>query len=42
MNRPQPVDTLPYSEDNHLKLALAGFVTTSFGLVVRKWGKHAD
>jgi SAM-dependent methyltransferase len=32
------IDTPPYSHDNHLKLALAGFVTTSFGIIVRKGG----
>lgn len=30
------VDTPPYSDENHLKLALADFVTTSFGIIVRK------
>ncbi len=32
----QHVDVPPYSSDNHLKLALSGYVTTSFGIVVRK------
>ena len=32
------IDVPPYSHDNHLKLALAGFVTTSFGIIVRKGG----
>lgn len=30
------VDTPPYSDENHLKLALADFVTTSFGIIIRK------
>jgi hypothetical protein len=30
------IDVAPYSENNHLKLALAEFVTTSFGMAVRK------
>ena len=30
------VDLPPYSADNHLKLALGQFVSTSFGLVVRR------
>lgn len=30
------VDMPPYSDDNHLKLALNRFVTTSFGIIVRK------
>lgn len=30
------IDIPPYSPDNHLKLALAGYVTTSFGIIVRK------
>jgi len=30
------VDVPPYSSDNHLKLALGQFVSTSFGLAVRK------
>jgi len=34
----QHVDVAPYSVDKHLKLALAGFVTTSIGLVVTKAG----
>ena len=32
------VDVPPYAQDNHLKLALAEFVTTSFGIIVRKAG----
>lgn len=30
------VDVPPYSQDNHLKLALANYVTTSFGIIVRR------
>jgi SAM-dependent methyltransferase len=30
------IDFPPYSSDVHLKLALASFVTTSFGIIVRK------
>lgn len=30
------VDVPPYSADNHLKLALGQYVTTSFGIVVRR------
>ncbi len=30
------IDVAPYSSDNHLKLALAEYVTTSFGMAVRK------
>ena len=32
----QHVDMPPYSHDGHLKLALMGFTTTSFGLIVRR------
>lgn len=32
------VDLPPYTNDPHLKLDLEGFVTTSFGLIVRKGG----
>lgn len=32
------IDLPPYAPDNHLKLALAGYVTTSFGIIVRKKG----
>ena len=32
----QHIDVPPYSANNHLKLALAGFVSTSFGIVVIK------
>jgi hypothetical protein len=30
------VDVAPYSDDNHLKLALGRFVSTSFGIIVRR------
>lgn len=30
------IDVAPYSSDTHLKLALGGYVTTSFGIIVRK------
>ncbi|MES3151440.1 hypothetical protein [Sphingomonas faeni] len=30
------VDVPPYSNDNHLKLALGKYVTTSFGIIVRR------
>lgn len=30
------VDVPPYSSDNHLKLALAQYVSTSFGIIIRK------
>lgn len=30
------IDVPPYAPDNHLKLALAGFITTSFGIIVVK------
>ncbi len=32
------IDVPPYSTDNHLKLKLEGFVTTSIGIIVRKSG----
>lgn len=32
----QHIDVAPYSVDNHLKLELAGWVTTSFGLAIHK------
>jgi hypothetical protein len=32
----QYVDLPPYSHDGHLKLALMGFTTTSFGLIIRR------
>jgi 2-polyprenyl-3-methyl-5-hydroxy-6-metoxy-1,4-benzoquinol methylase len=32
----QHVDVPPYSGDNHLKLALMGFTSTSFGLIIRR------
>lgn len=34
------IDVAPYAEAPHLKLALAGYVTTSFGLIVRKRTKR--
>jgi hypothetical protein len=34
------IDVAPYSVDRHLKLALAGYVTTSFGLVFEKPGRR--
>ena len=34
------IDVAPYSSDTHLKLALGGYVTTSFGLIVRKRHKR--
>ena len=30
------VDVAPYTDRRHLRLSLAGQITTSFGLVVRK------
>jgi hypothetical protein len=30
------IDVPPYSENNHLKLKIAQWVTTSFGIIVRK------
>ncbi|KQN31623.1 hypothetical protein ASF00_02170 [Sphingomonas sp. Leaf34] len=30
------VDVPPYSDDNHLKLALGQYVTTSFGIIIRR------
>jgi hypothetical protein len=32
----QHIDMPPYSHDGHLKLALMGFTTTSFGLIIRR------
>ena len=32
------IDVAPYSDDNHLKLQLSQWVTTSFGMVARKRG----
>lgn len=32
----QHIDLPPYSHDGHLKLALMGFNTTSFGLIIRR------
>ncbi|WP_375394321.1 hypothetical protein [uncultured Sphingomonas sp.] len=34
------IDVAPYADVPHLKLALAGYVTTSFGLIVRKRTKR--
>ncbi|WP_206020399.1 methyltransferase domain-containing protein [Rhodovarius crocodyli] len=34
----QHIDVAPYSVDRHLKLELAGYVTTSIGLIIRKAG----
>ena len=32
----QHIDVPPYAENDHLKLLLAGYVTTSFGIIVRR------
>lgn len=32
----QHIDVAPYSADNHLKLQIADYVTTSFGMIVQK------
>lgn len=32
----QHVDVPPYSTNDHLKLAMGGYVTTSFGLIIRR------
>lgn len=36
----QHIDLPPYSHDPHLKLALMGFTTTSFGLIIRRSGRE--
>ena len=33
------IDVPPYSQSNHLKLQIAQWVTTSFGVIVRKASK---
>ena len=32
----QHIDVAPYSADKHLKLLIAGYTTTSFGIIIRK------
>lgn len=34
------IDVPPYSQDKHLKLQIAQWVTTSFGMIVRKRGRN--